>query len=74
MSTRGLRGALWAALALLFAARIDVWWWDDPSRVLGLPVGLTWHVAICVLATGVLWVLVRVAWPRGLDDEAGPPR
>jgi len=36
-----------AALLLLFLLRHDFWWWESGERVVGLPIGLAWHVLIC---------------------------
>ncbi len=63
-----LRRLLYAGLFLLFVLHNDLWLWDDPRRVLGLPVGLTYHVGFCLVTAVLLWVLVRRAWPEGLQD------
>ena len=63
-----LRRLLYAGLFLLFVLHNDLWLWDDPRRVLGLPVGLTYHVGFCLVTTVLLWLLVRHAWPEGLPD------
>ena len=63
-----LRRLLYAGLLLLFVLHNDLWLWDDPRRVLGLPVGLTYHVGLCLATAALLWVLVRRAWPEALQD------
>jgi len=65
------RKALVAAVALLALVRHDVWLRDDPTRVLGLPAGLTWHVGFCLAVSVVMAGVARWAWPDGLDDDAG---
>jgi hypothetical protein len=46
------------AIVALAVARHDLWWWDDPTRVLGLPIGLAYHVAFCFVIAGVMaWFL-----------------
>lgn len=73
MRRTGRRLAL-AGLPVLFIAHNDFWLWDDPRIVLGLPVGMTWHVAYCLVATAVMAWLVRAAWPAHLEVQApGPP-
>ncbi len=63
-----------AALTLLvvvfYALHQDVWNWRsvDPLLLGFLPVGLWYHVAYSLAASVVLWVLVRLAWPRELED------
>jgi hypothetical protein len=65
-----------ALLAALFLLHQDVWLWQDPSLVLGLPAGLAWHVAFCLAVTAVLALAVRWSWPRevpvdGTEDREG---
>ena len=59
----GRRGVvlLLAALAVLHQ---DAWLWRDPRLVLGLPVGLAYHVAFCLAVTVALALAVRWSWPR----------
>ena len=52
-----------------------MWLWDDASLVLGLPVGMTYHVGYSVAAFVLFLLLVKFAWPRHLetmDDEDAP--
>ncbi|CAM2006983.1 hypothetical protein [Acanthopleuribacter pedis] len=64
------RGLLFViALVALFIVRVDVWQWDDPGRLLGLPIGLTYHVAFCFLLIAFFYAMVRWAWPY--DDKTG---
>ena len=58
------RGALGAAVLAVYLLHNDLWLWDDPSRVLGLPVGLGYHVAFCIAAAGLMALLVRTTWSR----------
>ena len=56
---------------LLYALHQDVWFWDDARPLLFgiLPVGLTYHVIYSIAVAGLMWLLVRVAWPTHLEDE-----
>ena len=67
---RLLRGVLYGAMLALFALHNDPWLQADTGRLLGLPVGLVYHCAICVAATALLALMVRHAWPRHLDAGA----
>jgi uncharacterized protein DUF3311 len=70
---RGLvRGLLFAALAALAVLHNDLWLWDDPRLVAGLPAGLAYHVAFCLAAFVLMLLLVRFAWPEGLEVEDDP--
>ncbi len=65
------RKRLYAALAILFLLHNDFWNWADSSRLFGLPVGLTYHLAFCLAVALVFFMLVRRAWPDGLHGETG---
>jgi hypothetical protein len=70
------RSLLLSALVLLvFLLHQDCWnWARTEPRLLGfLPVGLAFHAAYCLLASALMAVLVKFAWPRELD-ELEPPR
>lgn len=65
-----------ALVVLLYVLHQDVWLWNDARPfVFGfLPVGLFYHAALTLLASLLLWALVRFAWPRHLEafaSEAG---
>jgi hypothetical protein len=47
----------------------DFWFWSQARPlVFGfLPIGLFYHAVYCVLASLVLWLLVRHAWPTELE-------
>lgn len=59
------------ALVLLAILHQDVWFWDDPSLVLGfLPIGLAYHLGYSVV-TALVWCLVlKYAWPGDLEIYA----
>jgi hypothetical protein len=64
-----VRDLLYFALLAIFLLHNDLWWWDDPRRVFGMPIGLTYHIALCLAAALILWLLTRGAEPQGR-----PPR
>jgi hypothetical protein len=47
----------------------DFWFWREARPlVFGfLPIGLFYHAAYCMLASLLLWLLVRHAWPTELE-------
>ena len=65
---------LYAAIVVLYVLHNDWWFWYDPRIVLGLPVGLTYHIGYNVAAAVLMYLLVRFAWPSHLEvaGEAGP--
>lgn len=70
MTSPIVRRLLYALLVLLFVLHNDLWLWNDAGRVLGLPVGLTYHLIFCVVTSAVLWLVVRHAWPHHLETES----
>ena len=65
------RRAAFAALFVLFLAIYDVWFWQDPHLLFGLPIGLTYHIIIALAAVGVLTLVVRYAPAfAGSDEES----
>ncbi len=70
MSLVTQRILLYAALAILFGLHNDLWLWTDRSLVLGLPVGLTYHLLYCIATAALMALMVRYAWPS--DTGAGP--
>jgi hypothetical protein len=61
-----------AALAAVFYVLHQDWWfWRSATPlVFGfLPVGLFYHVLYTVAAAGLMWLLVRAAWPSLTDED-----
>ncbi|HET9482046.1 MAG TPA: DUF3311 domain-containing protein [Candidatus Polarisedimenticolia bacterium] len=75
MSPSSKRRLALAGLPALYLLHNDFWLWDDRREVLGLPAGLAYHVAYCLLASLLLWAVVRYAWPSHLsaDGDGGDP-
>ena len=63
------RRLIYGLLVLAFVLHNDLWLWDDPTLLFGLPVGLTYHVLFCLAVAGILGLLVRFAWPAELEDR-----
>ena len=69
------RRLLYLILAALFVLHNDFWWWNDSTSVLGMPIGLTYHLLFCFVVAGTMWLLVQHAWPEQLEephDETEP--
>jgi len=60
------------AVVVVYALHQDVWLWRTARPlVLGfLPVGLAYHAGYSVLAALLMWLLVSLAWPDRLEEEA----
>jgi len=60
-------------VVLLYLLHQDYWHWRvaDPV-VFGLfPIGYFYHLVYTIVVTGVMWLLVRLAWPGHLDGQDG---
>ena len=63
------RWILYIALVALFLLHNDFWFWDNPKVVLGLPVGLLYHIGFCIAAAILMVLTISHAWPSHLQDE-----
>lgn len=69
MKNAPVRALLYLGLVVLYLLHNDLWYWNDTRLVLGLPIGLAYHFGFCLAASGLLYLLVRFAWPRHLEVE-----
>ncbi len=65
-----MKAVVYGLLALLYVLHTDVWYWDDPRMLLGVPIGFTYHVLWTIVVTGAFWLAVRYAWPEELETAA----
>ena len=67
-----VRWMLALAVAALYVLHQDVWFWDTARPlVFGfLPIGLFYHAAYSAAVAGLMVLLIRFAWPAGLEREA----
>ena len=49
----------------------DCWNWRkfEPLVFGFVPIGLAYHAAFSCLAAVMMWVLVKFAWPKDLEEE-----
>ena len=73
MRERSRRWPLYGALVVLYLLHNDLWLWNDARLVLGLPIGLLYHVVFCLVTAVVLAMLVKWAWPAlpGAEPREG---
>lgn len=73
MDNKATRTLLYIALFVLFLLHNDFWLWEDASLIFGLPAGLAYHALYCLVAAGLMALLVNLAWPEHLDvsDDGG---
>lgn len=69
-----MRYVVYGLLLLLYVLHTDVWYWNDSRIVLGLPIGITYHVLWTLMVTGAFGLAVRHIWPDELEAaEPGAP-
>ena len=64
-----MRVVLSVGTVVLYLLHNDAWLWARSERVLGLPVGLLYHLIFCFLVVGWMALLVRYAWPLPTQSE-----
>lgn len=61
-------------VAVLYILHQDIWFWRT-AHIWGvipfgfIPIGLFYHACFSVAAAGVMWLLVKYAWPSHLERE-----
>lgn len=61
----------WGLVLLLLVLHYDFWYWDDRTLVLGfMPIGLFFQALISVGCAIVWFLVVKHAWPQGIEDWA----
>ena len=70
------RWLLYLLFVALYLFHNDLWLWDDPTLVLGLPIGFLYHILFCVVASVLMLLLVTFAFSasdtEGTIQVAGP--
>ncbi len=66
------KALLTLAVLIVSILHQDVWFFRTARPlVFGfVPIGLAYHAAYTVLAALLMWLLVSLAWPSRLEDEA----
>jgi hypothetical protein len=69
-----MRIALPVIVIIVYLLHQDVWFWSTPyPLVLGfMPIGLFYHVCYTLLASLLMLLLVKRAWPTHLETTAFP--
>jgi len=64
MRSRPLRRVFLLGIGLFYLLHNDLWLWHDSRLVLGLPAGLVYHVAYCLVAAALLGLLLVLDRPQ----------
>lgn len=63
------RWLLVAVVLVVLALHQDVWLWTNKTLVFGfLPIGMAYHIGYSFLASLLMALLVRYAWPAHLEQ------
>lgn len=54
---------------MLFLLHNDFWLWNNPSMLLGLPIGLVYHIGFCIAAAILMTLIINIASTSHLQDE-----
>ncbi len=67
------RSLLALAVIALYLLHQDFWFWRAATPlVFGfLPVGLFYHLCYTLVISGLMWLLVKHAWPSQLEERRG---
>lgn len=65
------KALLVVAVVVLYILHQDFWFWRTARPlVLGfIPIGLFYHAFFSVMASLLMWLLVKFAWPSHLEAE-----
>jgi len=65
-----MKWLLTALVVVVYLLHQDTWNWQDRTLVFGfLPIGLAYHAGYAVLCAIMMWLLVRFAWPRRIEES-----
>lgn len=59
MKKNPVKWMLYCLLVLLFLLHNDFWFWKTPQLVLGIPIGLLYHIGYCLVATSLMAAFVK---------------
>lgn len=64
-----LKGILYSLLVLLFILHNDFWLWENNQLILGLPIGLLYHIMFCIVASILMLFLVKYSMNNSNEDD-----
>ena len=69
MMKAALKGILYSLLVLLFILHNDFWLWDNHQNLLGLPIGLLYHIVFCIVASILMFFLVKYSMNNSKKND-----
>lgn len=64
MASPPLRRVFLLGIGLFYLLHNDLWLWRDARLILGLPIGLVYHLAYCLAASALMGLLLVLDPPR----------
>jgi hypothetical protein len=71
-ASAGTKGILLVlGISAVYLIHQDFWNWTGVEPLLFgfLPIGLWYHAAYSLLASALMWLLVKFAWPKSLEES-----
>jgi hypothetical protein len=68
-----IKNSLYVLLGIVYLLHNDLWFWDNPTLILGIPVGLFYHALYCLVASIMLYLLIKYAWPKFVEEVDQDP-
>jgi nitric oxide reductase large subunit len=63
-----VKNILYVVIVIVYLLHNDLWFWDNPTLVMGIPVGLFYHLLYCFIASILLFLLIKFAWPKFVEE------
>lgn len=64
-----MKWLLTTVVVVVLVLHQDFWLWTDKTLVFGfLPIGLAYHAVYALVAALTMWLLVRFAWPKEIEE------
>ena len=58
---------LWVVIVGLLILHQDVWFWDSQTVVVGLPIGMAYHVVFSIVVALAFSLVLKYAWPAEVE-------
>jgi len=63
-----IKNILYMVIVIVYFLHNDLWLWNNPTLILGIPIGLFYHIIFCLAASIIMILLIKYAWPNLVED------
>ena len=63
-----IKNILYLVILIVYILHNDLWFWNNPTIIMGIPVGLFYHLIYCFIASILLFLLIKFAWPKLVEE------